>query len=322
MADRLIVKVDGYGNITAGQVETENINWISGWYAYLPNISTIGDNQFTIPYSDGYELYDSFSPVLTGGSVSALVTTTETYVCPRKVGAAAITWTDVNPNGVGIGGNYTVDNLFPAHVCRARRADRSPFVYEASDGYKHELFLLFAYSSGLVSHTFFWSYVLSATGTWAIAPGTVGPEDGEVFDMWVPTSTNLQKTRWSAGLVQDNDKLDRGDNVASIDHIKDESTVIAGELDGTNPFTTIDLTGLASSTDVIMGFCNGLEVNVFVGALVAATTTDDIIVDTSSVGYPTVTNVYWNGSSRAPADSVLGDLLLNDVIRLYYITES
>lgn len=69
-----------------------------------------------------------------------------------------------------------------------------------------------------------------------------------------------------------------------------------------------------------MAFWNGLEVNVYVGDPAAATTDADIIADSTTPGYPTITDVYWNGSANGATASNLGDMLLNDVIRLFYLS--
>jgi hypothetical protein len=54
---------------------------------------------------------------------------------------------------------------------------------------------------------------------------------------------------------------------------------------------------------------------VAVKTIISATTDDDVVFDTNSAGYPSVTNIYWNGTTRATSN--LGDLDVADSIRLY-----
>jgi hypothetical protein len=317
MANKLATKIDSKGHWSCGYIDKEIITWISGWYTYIPNIVGDGFNVLNISYAPGGDLYDQYYTTIAGGSDAGDVTTTETYVCPTQAGA--ILWADVNPAGGGIGLNYNVDGLFPAHICRARKQNYEPFTYLTGDGYYHEMFLLFGYSSGTTTHTFYWAYNDQSTSLWAQVPNSDPslPGVGELYNIWVPSSVNISQVKWSSGLVQDVDKLTTGDGggVVSLDYIKTESLIDnVTYLDGSAPFTIIDITSLAGTNDVIQGFCNGIEANVYVGDPAFAAASDDVIVDTTSGGYPAITDVYWNGSSS------LGDLVLNDIIRLYYIT--
>jgi len=129
MVSKLILKVDGYGKHSIGNVDVENINWITGSYTFISNITSVGGNEFDIIYSsDGY-LYDQYTPAILGGSLASVVPSTETYACPTRA-SGAVTWTDVNPAGGSIGDDYVVDNDFmPTHLGRARSKTMSPYVH-------------------------------------------------------------------------------------------------------------------------------------------------------------------------------------------------
>jgi len=326
MVSEVIVKVDGYGKRTLGNVAVDNIDWITGAYTYVANLTSVGGNTFDISYTSGNDLYDQYSPALTGGSLATSVTTTQTYVCPTKSGI--ITWSDVNPSGGGIGNNYTVDGLMPAHLCRVRNKTMNPYVYNAPDGYFHEIFLLFGHSSddgyGVERHYFFWVYSDTITGLWDRVPTSdLGlPQIGENFDMWVPASVNVSKAKWSSWLVQDVDKL-QGTGGGGSGTVGDfpkveESIASANEGDGTTAFGTVDISSIQGTT--ILGFLNGVEVNVEIGDPSVVGTDVDIVFDDTSVGYPSATDVYWHGSNYGASASLLGDAEVGDVIRLYYLT--
>ena len=325
MAFTLIEKVDGYGKRTYGNVDVSNIDWITGSYTYIPNLTSVGGNSFDIAYTAGGDLYDQYSPVIDGGSLAVSVPTTETYVCPTKAGA--ITWSDVNPAGGGIGNLYGVDGLMPAHLCRARSKTMNAYVYTSIDGYCHEVFLLFAHSSddgfGIERHYFFWAYPDISTGLWTRVPSpyTNLPQVGETFDMWIPTSVNVSNAKWSSWLVQDTDKLQTGSGGSGSvgDFPKIEDTIAsANEADGTTYFSLINISTIQGTT--VLGFLNGVEVNVEIGNPATATSSVDIVVDNTSPSYPTSTRVFWHGSNYVLNASLLGDCDVGDVIRLYYLT--
>ncbi len=327
MVTQLVAKIDGYRQWAFGNVDKENIEWISGWYTFIPNIEGDGTNSFNILYQDGYQLYNQYASPLAGGELAANIPTTESYVCPIKVGAASITWSDINPAGAGIGANYTVDGLFPANICRARKKSIDPYVFTGLDGYSHEMFLLLAYSQGLALHTFFWVYMEPSAG-WTRVPGGAAalPLNGELFDIWIPASVNLPQVKWSSGLVQDNDKLlgGSGGGIANLEYTKSETLIsLAGEGTGAVLFDQIDITNLIGTNNVMLGFINGFECNVYVGTLATANAGHDFVIDTASAGYPVVTDVYWNGSAAASTvPSTLGDILVGDMVRLYYIVSA
>lgn len=324
MSYEAIVKVDGYGKRLLGNVDVGNIDWITGSYTYIPNLTSVGGNTFDISYTAGNKLYDQYSPALTGGSLAANVTTSQTYVCPTKSGV--ITWSDANPNGGGIGNNYTVDGIMPAHFCRARSQSLNPYVYNAPDGYFHEAFLLFGHSSddgfGVERHYFFWTYVDISTGFWTRVPSSDPnlPQAGEIFSIWVPASVNVSKAKWSSWLAQDVDKLQATSGGGSVGDFPkvEESITSLNEGDGTTAFGSINLSSLQGTT--ILGFLNGIEVNVEIGDPSLVGSDVDVVVDNTSVGYPVSTDVYWHGSSYGGSASLLGDAEVGDVIRIYYLT--
>lgn len=84
---------------------------------------------------------------------------------------------------------------------------------------------------------------------------------------------------------------------------------------GLYPFTRID------HIYAVVAFVNGIEVNITYTIPANVTSSIDILADTSSSGYPSSIDLYWNGSSFQGGTyaSPLGDLELNDVIRIYSI---
>lgn len=326
MAFEGIYKSDGYGKNYLGNVDVSNLEWIFGAYTFIPNLISVGGNTFNITYQTGQLLYDQYSPAITGGAAAANVPSIETYACPTKA-AGAITWADINPAGVGIGASYTIDGLEPAHLGRARSSTFNPYVYE-SDGYFHEMFLLFAYTAdagaGIGAHYFYWVYIDNATGLWTRVPNADSglPAVGDIFDIWIPASVNASSAKWSSFLVQDVDKLqESGGSVG--EQIKIEETIAnANEADGTSNFGTANITNLPNlvTSPTILGFLNGIEVNVDIGDPAVLGTDVDIVFDNTSPGYPSITNIYWHGSNYGVNSSNLGDALVGDIIRLYYLS--
>jgi hypothetical protein len=92
----------------------------------------------------------------------------------------------------------------------------------------------------------------------------------------------------------------------------------ANFIDGTAPFGTIGTT----TTTVVCAFVNGIECNFEYCSRLFAPATTDIIADTVSATYPTTLDLYWNGSARIFAPSTLGNLVLGDTIRIYYLNFS
>ena len=85
---------------------------------------------------------------------------------------------------------------------------------------------------------------------------------------------------------------------------------------GAIPFGTID--NLYAS----LAFVNGIEVNITYDAYVNSATSIDILANTTTIGYPNIINLYWNGSTgfNAGANKTsLGDLEVGDVIRIYSV---
>jgi len=147
------------------------------------------------------------------------------------------------------------------------------------------------------------------------------PIVGEDFDMWLPTSVNISKMKWSSGLVQDVDKLQSSSGSSLSGFPKVENTLAsANEADGTTAFDTIDLSLLLSPLTTVLGFINGIEVSVELGDPATAGADVDIVVDITSVGYPSFTDIYWHGSGTGGTPSTLGDAQSGDVIRLYYLS--
>jgi len=330
MAFESIVKEDGYGKKLLGNVGVDNIEWITGAYTFIPNLTSVGGNTFSITYQSGDLLFDQYTPSITGGSLAVSVPSIETYACPTRA-SGSVTWSDVNPVGGGIGNNYSVDGLMPAHIGRARSKTMNPYVYEAADGYFHEMFLLFAYTAdnglGVGAHYFYWVYMENVSQLWTRVPNTdLGlPAIGEAFDIWVPASVNVSNAKWSSWLVQDVDKLQGtggGGGTGTVgDQAKVEDTILTvNEGDGTAAFGSINIATLQGASNTILGFLNGIEVNVEIGDPTLVGTSVDIVVDNTSGGYPAATDVYWHGSNYGVSASLLGDAEVGDVIRIYYLT--
>jgi hypothetical protein len=328
MAYYAITKQDGYGKRILGNVSSENISWITGAYTFIPNLTSVGGNTFSILYQSGELLYDQYTPVIGGGDTASNVPSTETYACPSKA-SGAITWADINPAGAGIGASYIIDGLDPAHLGRARSETFNPYVYETADGYSHEMFLLFAYTqdagAGIPAHYFFWVYMDNATGLWTRVPNTDDglPTVGETFDIWLPTSVNVSKAKWSSWLVQDSDKLGGTGSGNVGQQIKIEETIAsANEADGTSAFGSANISGLPNLavSETILGFVNGVEVNVEVGNPAVLGTDVDIVFDNTTPTYPGTTDIYWKGSNYGASASNLGDLEVGDIVRIYYLS--
>lgn len=329
MARRVFLNIDGYGQRYLSNVDKTSIEWITGVYTFFSGITSGGGNNFTIPYQAGQELFDKYSPHIIGGSLAADVEDTETYCCPF-VAFGAITWPQISPHGGGIGNAYEVDSLMPAHIGRVRNSDtHRAFVYQSGDGYYHEIFVLLAFSQdngfGVPTHYIYFVYSDEATGQWTQVPAAdLGlPAAAEQFDMWLPTSINVGSSRWSNFLVQDNDKLlsGSGSGGGTSGQIKNENTILnANQADGTLPFATIDITNVPIVPKVIMGFWDGIEVSVEVSDPLVGGTNIDILLDFTDPGFPANTPCYWHGSAFGPLASLLGDCIVGDIIRLYWIT--
>lgn len=72
----------------------------------------------------------------------------------------------------------------------------------------------------------------------------------------------------------------------------------------------------------VLAFVNGIEVNITYDAYASVINTVDILADTDSVGYPSLINLYWNGSQfngGGETMSSLGDLEGNDIVRIYSV---
>ena len=323
MANRnyLPVKLhDGY--YSAGNLNRHDIDLISGWYsnfASIENTGSAGANSFTLLYLDGYALYDRYKDptAIAGGTAAANVTFTETYVCPTRASGVP-SWSDVL--------SYTaIDQIENPNLIRARKKNREPYTYTTIDGYVHQMYLLFGFTqidvlvTGNPLHCFYWAYCDSTSGFLQVPASDPGlPLFGELFDIWVPTSLNVARVPWSAGLVQDFDVLPvSSGGGASWEFSKQPFTIpnTPTMFTGQIAFTTVDLSNLYGTNKVMLGFLNGVEVDCAVIALGAETSANDIIFDVNSAGYPAVTDVYWNGTFRAT--SGLGDLKNADLIRIY-----
>lgn len=321
----IALKVDGYGKTIAGAIDTDSLNWYNGWYVYIKDIVTgTTDNSFSIDYLSTYPLYDKFydefGTTILGGCDNATLKTTESYACPTKA-SGAVSWNEVSPPYI----TYEVDQFSPVNVIKPRTKSNQSYFYTDIDGYSHEMFLLFGFTqanSGMSDpkHYMFWSYI-DSLGNYTQVPNAsiYLPDSADAFDILVPVSVNVRHIFWTSGLFTPTEQqVGSGGSVVSgtFDLYKDVTTIAsANECDGTDPFSIVDLSYLAGTNNVILGYVNGMEVNVSVKTLGSATNSDDIIVDTNSAGYPATTNVYWNGSTRGTSN--LGDLELDDVIRLY-----
>ena len=84
---------------------------------------------------------------------------------------------------------------------------------------------------------------------------------------------------------------------------------------GAIPFGTID------NIYGQLAFLNGVEINLVYDGYTNVANTIDIIADTDSVSYPSIINLYWNGSQCNGGGnmSLLGDLEGNDIIRIYSV---
>jgi len=329
MAYEGIIKTDGYGRQRIGNVDVSNIEWITGSYTFIPDLTSVGGNTFNLLYQSGQLLFDQYTPAIAGGALAANVPTTETYACPFKA-SGAITWTEVNPGGSGIGANYEVDGLNPTHLGRVRSKKMVPFSYAGADGYSYEMFLLFGHTQdagvGIAAHYFFWVYMENTTGLWTRVPNTDSglPSVGENFDIWIPTSVNVPNAKWSAWLIQDSDKRQgsSGSGTGGSEQIKIEDTIAsANEADGTTAFSSGDISSLPNLavSGVIMAFINGLEINTEIGNPATVGPDVDIVFSNVSGTYPTLTPIFWHGSSFGVSASTLGDAHVGDVIRIYYL---
>lgn len=324
------LKIDGYGKTIAGAIDTDSLNWYSGWNVFIKDISTgTANNSFSIDYLSTYALYDKFydefATTIAGGCSVATIKSTEAYACPTKASGAVI-WSDVSPDYI----TYEVDQLKPVNMIKVRKKNLESYSYTDLDGYSHEMFLLFGFTEsvgglgGDPRHYMFWTYV-DSDGNYSQVPNSSPflPDTIETFDILVPVSVNVRHAFWTSGLFQSAEvtQSTSGGSIVtgSLDIVKQSITIsTANECDGTDPLATADISNLAGSNNVILGFLNGMEVNVAIKTIISATTDDDVVFDTNSAGYPSVTNIYWNGTARATSN--LGDLDVADVIRLYIPT--
>lgn len=324
--NNIALKIDGYGRTVAGSIDTDSLNWYNGWYVYIKDVTTgTTNNSFSIDYLTSNVLYDKFYDefglAIDGGCDIADLHTTETYACPTRA-SGAVLWSDVSPGYI----TYESGQLNPVNLVKPRKKNFQSYFYYDLDGYAQEMVLLFGFTEsagglgGDAAHYMFWAYV-DEDGNFNQVPNSSSylPGTSEAFDILVPVSVNIRHSFWNSGLFQNSKSTQSsGGSIISgnFDIIKvNDIIATTGEGDGTDSFMDVDISNLAGSNNVILGFVNGLEVNVSIKMLALADAGDDVIIDVNSAGYPSVTNVYWNGTARAT--SGMGDLEVDDIVRLY-----
>ena len=89
----------------------------------------------------------------------------------------------------------------------------------------------------------------------------------------------------------------------------------------TDQFTGAISFGTIDNLNAVLAFVNGIEVKIVYESTTNVINTIDILANTDSAGYPTLIDLYWNGSilGSGEASSSLGDLENNDFIRIYSI---
>lgn len=318
----LPLKIDITGKTSIGSLDREAIDWLSGWYIAISDISiTSSDGYFVIPYASGQKLYDRFTTALKGGATEANVLTTETYVCPiRASGEVSFADVYVYP------GTYTVDNITPANLCYIRLKDRQSCFYVDGDGYQNEIYALFGYTSQIgitpddAAHYFYYVYTDKANpGVFLQVPASdPGIPNGKDIDLYVPASVNISNLNWSVGMYQVAEILKQPTVAPSpstnIDFSKNSYTIGATATDytGATSFGTIDVSNVLSSK-TIFGYINGVEANVVIDSIARPGSDVDIIIN--SADPPATASVYFNGSSLG--NCPLAPLQQGDIIRIY-----
>ena len=86
-------------------------------------------------------------------------------------------------------------------------------------------------------------------------------------------------------------------------------------------FTGATSFGTTDNLTSVLAFLNGIEVKIVYDSATNIRSTIDILADTDSAGYPTIIDLYWNGSvlGMGEGSTNLGNLEDGDFIRIYSI---
>jgi hypothetical protein len=307
------------GTTHAKILQSQDITWKRGWYNVIKGLTT-GDsnrtNNFSIPYSAGNPLYNSFSPAISGGVVDINnVKNVDSFLCPYKV-SGTISFNECL--------NFNVGNIYNTNIIKVRNSiSREPFIYHPDSLHNYQIYLLYGYTnnsgSGIGAHCFYWVY-FSEYGCTLISTGNTGiPGATDQFDIWIGVNTDMSNMPWDAGLVQDIGLYSQLQSPTNYLDFDKKTYTVANNSDmftGLVPFATGFNCSILYNSKVILGFWNGIEVNCAIKDKDATDGDDDLVFDTESPNYPTSTDIYWNGTARGSSN--LGNIKANDVFRIYY----
>ncbi len=308
-----VVKIGPDGVTRIGKIEKAHLPWFQSVYTKLFDVIVTDAGFIRIPYDHGYPLYDQYFPAILGG-LNLAVYESNSFVSPIFTQDIDLTWADVsNPL-------YNASGVAPGNAVRV--LDSSGQIYQTygSDGYMHEVVGLIGYRESndltIKEHVIFFGYKSEQTSEWTQVnrADIYIPQVGELVNLYIPTSIDVKNYLWTTNLDNETAKqiVTQEYKIECVPQLEEQTT-------GAVAFATFDLRFLPHPNSAVRGYLNGIEVNVVVTNKAEVTSDADVIIDLSSPTYP-ICDVYWNGTNVGVSN--LGDLVLNDTIRLYCVGKS